>query len=255
MTAASAPAEPPQRVIAIRGNAQTLYDPQARVCASCSVREFALFGSLDETALNDIHYHIADLTLEPGDSLFQGQASGSAIFTVRSGVVRLERLTDTGQPRILRLAGRADLIGQEALLHQSYAADAVACTPVHACRIPRVLIDELMAAHPELARALMKRWQRALDDADEWMTELSSGSARHRMLRLLLKLGETSDHETVWLPTRQQMGAMLDMTLETASRLVSTLRREGVLEDAQPGTARLHMDKLLQALKSDAAAA
>jgi CRP/FNR family transcriptional regulator, anaerobic regulatory protein len=250
-----APGDAARRVVPIHGHTQTLYDPQARACAACGVREFALFGALDEAALGEIHYHIADLALEPGDSLYQGQASGTALFTVRSGVVRLERLSDNGQSRILRLAGRGDLIGQEALLHQSYAADAVACTPVQACRIPRVLIDELLGDHPELARALMKRWQRALDDADEWMTELSSGSARHRMLRLLLKLGETSDTETVWLPTRQQMGAMLDMTLETASRLVSTLRREGVLEDTGPGIARLHMDKLLQALKSDAAAA
>ena len=247
----SAPSSNTARVVPITQGTRHLYDPQARVCAACSVREFALFGALDDAGLNDIHYHIADLSLEPGESLYQGQAIGSAVFTVRSGVVRLERTTEAGQPRVLRLAGRADLIGQEALLGQSYAADAIACTPVQACRIPRVLIDELMTAHPEIARGLMKRWQRALDDADEWMTELSSGTARHRMLRLLLKLGETSETEVVWLPSRQQMGAMLDMTLETASRLVSSLRREGVLEDAGAAQARLNMAALLAALKSE----
>ena len=109
------------------------------------------------------------------------------------------------------------------------ATDAVACTEVQVCRIPRVLIDELSAAHPELSIDLMKRWQRALDDADEWLTELARGPARHRMLRLLLKLSEyAGEADNIWLPTRQEMGAMLDMTFETASRLVSALRREGV---------------------------
>jgi CRP-like cAMP-binding protein len=230
------------------------YNPQALVCASCSVRQFALFGALDEAALAQIHYRIADLTLEPGQRLYTAQDSGNAVFTVRSGVLRLERTSEAGERRILRLAGRTDLLGLEAILHQTYAADAVACTEVQVCRIPRVLIDELSAAHPEITRDLMKRWQRALDDADEWLTELARGPARHRMLRLLLKLSEFGEAQgRIWMPTRQEMGAMLDMTFETASRLVSALRREKVLHAVDARHARLDMDALMQALKDDSA--
>jgi CRP-like cAMP-binding protein len=95
----------------------------------------------------------------------------------------------------------------------------------------------------------MKRWQRALDDADEWQSELTRGPARHRMLRLLLKLGETSTEARIWLPARHEMGAMLAMTLETASRLVSALRRDGILELMGAHHATVHMPRLLAALK------
>ena len=118
------------------------YRPQAEVCASCSVRQFALFGALDEAALAQILYRIADIRLEPGQTLYSAQDSGSAVFTVRRGVLRMERSSESGERRILRLAGRTDLIGLESILHQTYAADAVACTEVEVCRIPRVLIDE-----------------------------------------------------------------------------------------------------------------
>ncbi|PXW93562.1 CRP-like cAMP-binding protein [Sphaerotilus hippei] len=237
-------------VVALQPLPRGPYNPQAEVCASCSVRQFALFGALDEAALQRLHCHIADLRLEEGQSLYDAQQNGSAVFTVRSGVVRLERCSDAGERRIMRLAGRTDLLGLEALLGQTYAADAVACTPVQVCRIPRVLIEELSAEHAALTRDLMKRWQRALDDADEWLVELSRGPARQRMLRLLLKLSEYSDvaHQ-IWLPTRQDMGAMLDMTFETASRLISALRREGVLEPIDARHARLSMDRLMAALK------
>ena len=78
----------------------------------------------------------------------------------------------------------------------------------------------------------MQRWQAALDDTDEWLTELLTGSARWRMLRLLLKLSEFGDEKgCIWMPTRQEMGAMLDMTFETASRLISALRRENLAQD------------------------
>ncbi|MEY4753655.1 MAG: hypothetical protein RJA44_1330 [Pseudomonadota bacterium] len=229
------------------------YNPQAQVCAQCGVRQFALFGVLDEAALTEIHHHIADLRLEPGESLYTAQSPGSAVYTVRSGVVRMERISEAGERRILRLSGRADLLGLEAVLHQTYAADAVACTEVQVCRIPRVLIDDLTRRHPQLMFNLMKHWQRALDDADEWLTELTRGPARQRMLRLLLKLSEySSEQGLIWLPTRPEMGAMLDMTFETASRLISALKRDGILEPLDHRQARLQMDALLAALRDQA---
>ncbi len=228
------------------------YNPQTQVCTSCSVRQFALFGSLDEAALQRLHYHIADIHLEGGQTLYSAQQIGSAVFTVRSGVVRMERSSDNGERRVMRLAGGTELLGLEALLGQTYAADAIACTDVTVCRIPRVLIEELTNDRPALTRDLMKRWQRALDEADEWLVELSRGPARHRMLRLLLKLSEYADDRgLIWLPTRQDMGAMLDMTFETASRLISALRREAILEPVGARQARLSMEHLMAALRED----
>jgi CRP-like cAMP-binding protein len=230
------------------------FSPQGKICSQCGVRQFALFGLLDQDALHDIHVHITDLKLGAGKPLFNAHAGGKALYTVRKGVVRIERSSEAGERRILRLAGRGDLIGLEAVLHQTYAADAVACTDVEVCRIPRALIDELTHKHPEIMLDLMKRWQRTLDDADEWLTELTRGAARHRMLRLLLKLSEYGETDgCIWWPTRQEMGAMLDMTFETASRLVSVMRREGIVEPIDLRHARVNMDMLLHALRVDSA--
>jgi CRP/FNR family transcriptional regulator len=223
------------------------------VCAECQVRRFALFGTLDVEALDRIHVQIADVRLQPGERLYGAQEQGAYAYTVRSGVVRLERFSERGERRILRLVGRSDTLGMEAMLGQSYAADAVACTEVQLCRLPRSLLDDLSRERPELSRDMMKRWQRALDDADEWLTELCAGPARHRMLRLLLKLSEYAEGATIWLPSRQEMSAMLDMTIETASRLVSALKREGVLQAPDQRHGVLNMDALMAALRDDAA--
>jgi CRP/FNR family transcriptional regulator, anaerobic regulatory protein len=236
------------------------FNPQAVVCMACGVRRHALFGVLDDEALENIHYHIADITLAPGERLYSAHEQGSAAFTVREGVVRLERSSERGERRILRLVGASGMAGMEAMLGQAYAADAVACTPVRACRLPRVLVDELARERPELLRDLMKRWQGALDEADEWLTEMTAGSARWRMLRLLLKLSEygtaqgtPGSDERIWLPSRQEMAAMLAMTVETSSRLVSALRREGLIEAVDAHHVRLDMQALLGALKLEAA--
>jgi len=228
--------------------------PQAQACAACEVRSSALFGALDDAGLDRIHTHIASLTFDPDATVYDRGTAGLAVYTVRAGLVRFERTTERGDRRIVRLAGRGDLIGQEALLQRPYADEAVACTPVQLCRIPRTLIDELARGEGTLPRELMLRWQVALDAAETWVADLSTGPARRRLLRLLLRLSEHADPGgQIWMPRREEIGAMLDMTVETASRLISALRREGVLELARSRSrsARLDAAALQKALRAE----
>jgi CRP/FNR family transcriptional regulator, anaerobic regulatory protein len=224
--------------------------PQAQVCGACEVRQSALFGALDNESLHRIHAHIADTPMAPDSSIYNQGERGASVFTIRSGIVRFERVTAGGARRIVRLAGRGDLIGQEALLGRAYGDDAVACTPVQLCRIPRGLVEDLGEHQVALLRELMQRWQRALDDAQEWIADLAMGTARRRMLRLLVKLAEHADTtDTIWLPRREELAVMLDMALETASRLISQLRREGILELLGQRSARLNLTALQEAVR------
>ena len=223
---------------------------QAQACVGCSVRGQSLFGALDDAGLNRIRAHIANVELQPGKTLFEAGAHGRAMYTLRSGLVRFERVTERGDRRIVRLAGRGDLLGQEVLLRRAYADDAVACTPARLCSIPVHVVDELSAQNPALVHELMRRWQGALEDSEGWLSDLATGPARRRMLRLLNKLAEHAGAgEPIWLPQRDEIGAMLNLTFETASRLISRLRREGVLELQGPRHARVDSAALRLALR------
>lgn len=226
--------------------------PQALACAACEVRSSALFGALSPEGLDRIHTHIAQVSLPADATLYDRGTSGLAVYTIRSGLVRFERSSEGGDRRIVRLAGRGDLIGQEALLQRSYADAAIACTAVELCRIPRNLVDDLAQGAGTLPRELMLRWQLALDAAEAWVADLSSGPARRRLLRLLLRLQEHTDADgSIWLPRREEIGAMLDVTLETASRLVSSLRREAVLSLLPGRRALLDGTRLQQVLRAE----
>lgn len=226
--------------------------PQAQVCVACEVRRSALFGALDDAGLDRIHEHIASLDLAADQRLWRRGERGSAAYTLRSGIVRFERITESGERRIVRLAGRGDLIGQQALISQAYADEAVACTPVQMCRLPAAMIQDLSTAEPALLQELMRRWQRAVDDAEGWLAELTAGPARRRLLRLLARLGtEAEPGAPLWMPRRDEIGDMLNMTVETASRVVSQLRREGVLTLQGPRAAVVHAEALRAALDAE----
>ncbi|MBS1175985.1 MAG: transcriptional regulator, Crp/Fnr family [Proteobacteria bacterium] len=237
--------------------AQALYlenatHPQARACACCEVRRGSLFGVLDASALDRIRAHVAAPQLKTGEYVYSRGESGGAVYTIRVGIVRFERTTEGGRRRILRMASRGDLIGQEALLDRPYGDDAVACTPVELCRIPASLVRELGDTQSTLRYELMNRWQRALDEAETWATELPAGSARRRVLKLLLLLARHADAEgRMWLPQRNEIGDMLDMTLETSSRQISQLRREGLIELLDTRQARVHLPALQAALQAE----
>lgn len=223
--------------------------PQARVCLGCTVRSTALFGALDPVGLDRIHTNIASPALPAEHTIYRRGHPGQAVYTIRSGLVRFERVTESGDRRVVRLAGRGDLIGQEAFLRAAYEDDALACTPVELCRIPVTLLDDLGEEQRNLLRELMRRWQLALEAATRWSAELRAGPSRQRLLRLLVVLQRhVNEHGQIWLPTRELMGDMLDITEETASRIVSQLRREGVLRDTRLGHARLDAQAMAQAL-------
>lgn len=219
--------------------------PQARACAACAVREQALFGVLDADGLSRLHVAIATPAFAADEALWQAGTVGMAMYTLRSGIVRFERVTAAGDRRIVRLAGPGHLIGQETLLSAPHADDAVACTPVQACRLPRTLVDELARSEPQVVRELMRRWQAAVVAAEQWASELTAGPARRRVLSLLHQLVQLSDGDDgTWLPRREDMGAMLDLTTETASRIVSALRREGVLQALSKQHVRVDAQRL-----------
>jgi CRP/FNR family transcriptional regulator, anaerobic regulatory protein len=223
--------------------------PQARVCAMCEVRSGALFGALDASSIVRIHADIDDPSLPAETRIYARGDPGTAVYTVRQGIVRFQRVTANGERRIVRLAGRGDLIGQEALLSQPYAEEAVACTPVQLCRIPSQLVNRLGQIDDALTQELMRRWQQALDQAGLWAAELSTGMARRRVLKLLGELSRLADNSgEIWMPRREDMGAMLGLTIETASRMVSQLRREGVLTSLSQRRAVLDADALGKAL-------
>jgi len=189
----------------------------------------------------------AALAAAPEQRILAAGSTGSQCHEITAGIVRLERVTAAGLRRIIRLAGPGDLIGQEALLRQPYRNDAVACTPV--LLRPLALPPASHGPHGQLPSALLQRWQHTLDASEFWCTEVNSGSARRRMLQLLAQLQRhRDDRGLVWLPKRDQMADMLQLTTETCSRVLSALRREQVLTLVPTRLARVDAARLAEAL-------
>ena len=198
-------------------------------CRNCGIREMVLFADLNEEDFNLIHAPIDDLVYQPGQSLYDESNKALGVFTLRKGMIKLVRVTADGRERVVRVLFPGDVVGLEALATSHYDSQAVALSEVSVCRIPLDVIHQLGASSPRLHRKLMEKWQSALKLADDWLAELNFGSARQRVLHFIRKMHDVSEDDTAILFARDDMGAMMDLKLETVSREVTALVRAGVM--------------------------
>jgi CRP-like cAMP-binding protein len=200
-------------------------------CRDCGIRDLVLFADLQQADFRLIHQPITELDVRAGDVLYRAGERPRNVFTLREGLVKLVQYQPDGNQRILRLLKQGDVAGMEALVGESYQHDAVALEQVSVCRIPVTVVERLSRDTPRLHHQLLSRWQRALRDADAWLTTLSSGPAAQRVARLLVYLSDSHPDHRCFLPSRDDIGAMLGIASETASRVTADLKRKGWIRE------------------------
>jgi len=219
-------------------------------CINCSIRSSVLFSGLAEKDFELIHEPIEQLTLEPGSVLYKAGDSGRHLFTLRSGLLKLVQYLPDGSQRIVRLAHSTDVLGLEMMVGQQYEHEVIALRKSELCRYPKEAVINLSQANPQLHKDLMARWQKALTEADAWITKLSTGSSKKRMANLLLRLPEEEGSTSCYLLSREDIGSILSMTLETASRTISEFKRSGLITEIKHNHFELNIPALKEVVAS-----
>ena len=203
-------------------------------CQQCELRNTVLFAGLTMEDFEHIHEPINQVILKPGESLYRSGEQGQRMYTLRHGLIKLVRYLPDGTQRIVRLIRSTDVTGLESLLGQPYEHDAIAIQECELCCLPASLVNNLSQRNPKLHQELLKRWQQALKAADIWLTELSTGPARQRVAHLILYLCGDTNPPQCQLFSREDIGAMLGITTETASRVIADFRRKDWLTETGP---------------------
>ena len=138
-------------------------------CRNCGIRDMVLFADLNEHDFNHIHAPIDDLVYKPGQSMYEESDEALGVFTLRTGLVKLVRVTADGRERVVRVLFAGDVVGLEALATDHYDSQAVALSEISVCRIPLDVINQLSVNSPRLHRKLMEKWQSALKQVGVWV--------------------------------------------------------------------------------------
>lgn len=213
-------------------------------CGQCTIRHSVLFAGLTEDDFKTLHKPIDQFQLQAGDKIYGMGDSAEYMYTIRCGLIKLVNYLPDGTMRIVRLLRTSDVIGLEAVLDPTYKHDAIALHPTEICRFPAAAAEALTATNPDLHRELMTRWQRALNEADAWVTEFSTGASKQRIARLILLLVKDKPNNTCSLFGREDMGATLGITTETTSRIIAEYKRQHLIVEISPNVYLCDIPKL-----------
>lgn len=203
-------------------------------CRDCDVRDEAICSALDALELRELKSISTSVSLPEGRMVFLEGDEYRYLFNVVRGVIRMSKGLPDGRRQITGFMFPGDFLGLSVGGRYSYTAETIG--PSKLCRFDRRRLMAIADRHPKLERKLLRLASNELVQAQEHFLILGQKSAIERVTTALLKLAERLGQNvdegcTVTLPmTREDMADYLGLSFETISRVISALRKSGVIQ-------------------------
>lgn len=197
------------------------------VCAYCERAELALL----ETMKSYKTYSVGEPIIWAGDEM-------RYVGSVVSGVASLSQTMEDGRKQMVGLLLPSDFVGRPGRSHAAF--DVEATTEVTLCRFERKPFEKLLEDLPRLRKRMLEMALDELDAAREWMLLLGRKTAREKIASLIYIIARREAAlrsgsgdmvaEFDMKLTREAMSDYLGLTLETVSRQINALKKDGVIE-------------------------
>jgi len=172
------------------------------------------------------------LTLKKHELLHLEGSKARYVYAVTEGYLREIRNLADGRARALRLVRPGDVVGLEALHHDSYRSTVESLVAAKLCRVDASNAGVFLGKNGAFTMPLVKLLQEQITDLEESLIRLASNSADERVMSFLKYMFEHQPPGT-WnqMPiTRTETADFLGMTLTTTSRVFHRLARGGSIE-------------------------
>ncbi|KMW60080.1 cAMP-binding protein [Candidatus Rhodobacter oscarellae] len=207
---------------------------QREKCGDCPIRHRAICARCDEDELLVLEGMKSYQTFEAGQPIIWRGDDLTHFASLVTGIASLTRTLEDGRTQMVGLLLPSDFIGRPG--RETVEFDVTAVTDVTLCRFQRRPFEGLVERVPHISQRMMEMALDELNAAREWMVLLGRKTAREKIATFLQMIvrRETVPSQNVQdhkLPlTREEIANFLGLTLETISRQLSALKKEGVVE-------------------------
>ena len=169
------------------------------------------------------------MTFDRDEEIFGEGESADFIYRVISGTVRSIRLLDDGRRLISAFYQPGDVFGLE--MGETHGATAEAVTGCEIALVKRIAVERAASQDHAAAGALWALTSRQLRDAQDHLVMLGRRNAAEKVGRFLIDMvRRSSAANVVQLPmSRLDIADYLGLTIETVSRTLTQMERDGVI--------------------------
>ncbi|MDP5350454.1 MAG: Crp/Fnr family transcriptional regulator [Paracoccaceae bacterium] len=206
-------------------------------CGDCPIRHRAVCARCESDELERLEEIKYYRSFEAGQTVIWSGDRMDFVGSVVSGIATLTQTMEDGRTQMVGLLLPSDFVGRPGRRGAAY--DVVATTDMVMCCFRKKGFEELLEATPHIAHRLLEMTLDELDAAREWMLVLGRKTAREKIASLLaiiarrdavLNAAKGGGPVVFDLPlTREAMADYLGLTLETVSRQISALKKDGVI--------------------------
>ncbi|MEW9890490.1 MAG: fumarate/nitrate reduction transcriptional regulator Fnr [Candidatus Symbiodolus clandestinus] len=190
-------------------------------------------SSYDLTKLENII--VRNPPLQKGELLFQCGDRLTALYVIRSGVIKSYKVTSgSGKKQITAFYSMGDVLGLDAINNLCYSTSTKALDTSMVCAIPFEPLERLSNQIPSLRRQLLQLMSRHIQDVQENLSIVKK-SAKARLAAFIYKSISNRcrygfSPSILHLPmSRTDISNYLGVSLETVSRLFNNLQRCGII--------------------------
>ena len=208
----------------------------SQTCEHCSLRQLCLPVGLPEGELWQLDEIVQQRRpLSKNADLYRMGERFDTLFAVRTGAFKTVLITDDGTEQITGFALAGDLLGLDALHSGQHPVSAVALETSSVCAVPYAHVDDLAGRLPTFRQHMMSVMSHELAHDEHLHALLGQRTAEQRLTTFLVTLSERHRArglaaDRFHLPmSRADIANHLGLTQETISRLLTQLRRRGVI--------------------------
>ncbi|WP_209426359.1 transcriptional regulator FnrL [Pararhodobacter sp. SW119] len=207
-------------------------------CDDCPIRHRAVCARCESDELSQLEGMKYYRSFEAGQTVIWSGDRMDFVASVVTGIATLTQTMEDGRRQIVGLLLPSDFVGRPG--RETAAYDVTATTDLVMCCFRKKPFEAMMLATPHIGQRLLEMTLDELDAAREWMLLLGRKTAREKIASLIaiiarrhasLAMPRKGSAVEIELPlTREAMSEYLGLTLETVSRQISALKRDGVIE-------------------------
>ena len=217
-------------------------------CALCGHRAGNLVCSTAPEIWKQLDQVKQKSNFKPNQVIFYQDNEPSGLYTISTGLVKLEFTNEHGQNHTLRYLGPGSALGYRSLFaNENYQASAIAVEKSEVCFIPKSTVMTVFKQYPEVAIKMLEALSKDLRIAEDKWTSQMDKDAAVRIAEALIFLQEHFDHEN-W--TRKEIAEWAGTTPETVIRTLSQFEKEGYIDQSQGRAIKLiNKQKLIEKLQ------
>jgi CRP-like cAMP-binding protein len=192
-----------------------------------------IFNHLEDGQIAEITEAIQSDSYKKGEIIYRPGDQSNSLYIVRSGRIRIYRLSESGKEQLVRFLSPGDFTGELALfsgsVHESYA-EAVENTDV--CMITRADLQKFLMKFPSISLKILAEFSSRLEKSEKQTTRASTEKVETRLALFLAECinGEESSMEFVLPMSKRDLASFLGTTPETISRKLTEFEDSGYIK-------------------------